>query len=250
MERKKKTALKYRILRLLLILVIFAGTALYIYGEDYYRPSANAQAAMATGEGITFTREGKDLVFTPENPLGGVVIYPGGKVSEEAYARLAREIAKEGYKTVVVSAPLKLPILRTNAAKRYVEEEGIEDWVILGHSLGGVTAARFAKKNPDKIRALVLLAAYPDKSTDLGEVSFPVYSLVGTKDQILDQASYAEGLQRLPVEAKEILIPGGNHSSFANYGLQDGDALADLSYAEQQQVILDLLPQIFDEIIR
>lgn len=246
-EEKKKSAIFYRIMRVLLILLIFSGVGLYIYADDYYRPSLTAEEALSSTANVTFEEVDGDLILTPENPKGGVVIYPGGKVSERAYGHLAGKIAAMGYKTVIIKAPLKLSILANQAARDHVEEEDIKDWVIMGHSLGGVSASRFVKKYPDKIRALILLAAYPDGSTDLRASSFKVYSLVGDKDGVIDYEKLRDGESRLPSTFEGIIIPGGNHSSFANYGVQEGDQLPDIGYDDQQQFILEVLQEAFGE---
>ena len=247
MEVKESNRKKWidRLIRVFIIVLIFAGVGVYIYADDYYRPSLTAEEALADGEGITYEETGGDLVFTPENPEGGVVIYPGGRVSERAYGYLGRKIAALGYKTVIIKAPFKLSILSNYAAEDYVSDEEISDWVIIGHSLGGVSASRFVKKNPDKIRGLILLAAYPDGSTDLSVSSFKIFSLVGDKDLIIDYDKLNEAQERLPKTTYGQIIRGGNHSSFANYGAQDGDSLADIGYEEQQQYVLDAVVEAF-----
>ena len=247
MKEKESTRLKwiYGILKVLFILMVFVGVGFYIYMDDYYRPSVTAQSALKSVQGISYAEVNGDLVFTPDNPIGGVVLYPGGRVSEKAYGLLASNIAAMGYKTVIIKAPLKLTILSNQAAKKYVDEEGISEWVIAGHSLGGVSASRFVKKNPDKIKALVLLAAYPDEGTDLKDVGFKVYSLLGTKDAIVNMEKMKEARIRLPDTTVEVDIRGGNHSSFANYGVQDGDSLPDIGYAEQQNFVLDVISDAF-----
>jgi len=235
----------YGIAKVLFILIVFMGVGLYIYMDDYYRPSVTALSALKSVQGIDYSEENGDLVFTPENPIGGVVLYPGGRVSEKAYGFLGSNIAAMGYKTVIIKAPLKLSILSNHAAKKYVEEEGISEWVILGHSLGGVSASRFVKKNPDKIKALVLLAAYPDDGTDLSDVGFKVYSLLGSKDAIINLEKMKEARIRMPESTVEVDIRGGNHSSFANYGVQDGDSLPDIGYVDQQNFVLDVITDAF-----
>lgn len=247
MKTKESTRSKwiYGIAKVLFILMVFIGVGFYIYMDDYYRPSVTALSALQPVQGIDYSDENGDLVFTPENPIGGVVLYPGGRVSEKAYGLLGSRIAAMGYKTVIIKAPLKLSILSNQAAKKYVEEEGISEWVIAGHSLGGVSASRFVLKNPDKIEALVLLAAYPDGGADLSDVEFKVYSLIGTKDAIIDMAKVKEARVRLPESTVKVDIRGGNHSSFANYGVQEGDSLPDIGYDEQQNFVLDVIADAF-----
>ena len=246
LKKKKENKILYFFIRLIIIVLIFTGVGIYIYSEDYYRASVIAEKALVSEDGVEFSNVKGDLVFTPENPQGGVVIYPGGKVSERAYAYLANKISKMGYKTIVLKAPLKLSILNNNKAKNYVGDEDIDDWVILGHSLGGVSASIFTEKYPDKIKALVLLASYPSSNTNLKDAPFKVYSLVGEKDVIIDRVALKNANQRLPETTIHLDILGGNHSSFANYGVQDGDSLPDIGFEEQQQFILDLLEEAFE----
>lgn len=246
LKKKKENKILYFFIRLIIIVLIFIGVGIYIYSEDYYRASVIAEKALVSEGGVEFSYVKGDLVFTPENPQGGVVIYPGGKVSERAYAYLANKISKMGYKTIVLKAPLKLSILNNNKAKNYVGDEDIDDWVILGHSLGGVSASIFTEKYPDKIKALVLLASYPSSNTNLKDAPFKVYSLVGEKDVIIDRVALKNANQRLPETTIHLDILGGNHSSFANYGVQDGDSLPDIGFEEQQQFILDLLEEAFE----
>lgn len=245
LKKKKENKIFYFFIRLIIIILIFTGVGIYIYSEDYYRASVIAENALVSEDGVEFSNVKGDLVFTPENPKGGVVIYPGGKVSERAYAYLANKISKMGYKTIILKAPLKLSILSNNKAKNYVNSEAIDDWVIIGHSLGGVSASIFTEKYPEKIKALVLLASYPSSNTNLKDVPFKVYSLVGEKDAIIDRVALRNAEIRLPETTIHIDILGGNHSSFANYGVQDGDALPDIGYEEQQQFILNLLEDAF-----
>ncbi|MGB4589768.1 MAG: alpha/beta fold hydrolase [Clostridiaceae bacterium] len=246
LKKKKENKIFYFFIRLIIIILIFTGVGIYIYSEDYYRASVTAENALASDDAVTFSMVKGDLVFTPENPKGGVVIYPGGKVSERAYAYLANKISKMGYKTIILKVPLKLSILYSSKAKNYVSDNEIDDWVIIGHSLGGVSASIFTEKYPEKIKALVLLASYPSSNTDLSNVPFKVYSLVGEKDSIIDRSALLKADLRLPETTVHIDILGGNHSSFANYGVQDGDSLPDIGFEEQQQFILNLLGEAFE----
>lgn len=243
--KKNENKVIYVLVRIFIIILIFATVGIYIYSKDYYRASVTAEDALVSEEGIEYSEDQGNLVFTPTNPKGGVVIYPGGKVSERSYGNLAQKIARMGYKTIILKFPLKLSIFSNNKAKSYVESEEIDDWVIIGHSLGGVSAAIFTSKYPDKIKALVLMASYPSSRTDLRSVPFKVFVLLGEKDMVIDRVALLEAESRLPVEAVRIDIPGGNHSSYANYGMQEGDALPEIGYEEQQKYILDLLEEAF-----
>ncbi len=247
METKKSTS--YKILtwvgRILLILLIFAGVGLYLFADDYYRPSATATEAMESTDNITFTQDGGDLIYTPKDIKGGVIIYPGGKVSEKAYGYLAQKIADLGYKTIVVKVPLKLSILSNNAGLKYLQDEEISKWVVMGHSLGGISASRLVRKNPASIEALILMASYPDNAVDLKDQKFQIYSLVGDKDSVINKELMESAKVRLPKDTIFTIIPGGNHASFGNYGAQDGDQLPDIGYEEQQDYVLEAIKDAF-----
>lgn len=248
MEAKKKKQSKIVTIlgRIFLILLIFSGVGLYLFADDYYRPSATALEALQATENITYEQIGGDLIFTPEEPLGGVIIYPGGKVSEKAYGYLGQKIAKMGYKTIIVKVPFKLSILSNNAGKKYLEDEVVTRWVVMGHSLGGISASRLAKKNEASIEALILMASYPDGGVDLKDETFEIYSLVGDKDTVINQEQLESAKVRLPSNTVFTTIKGGNHASFGNYGTQEGDQLPDIGYDEQQEYVLEALKLAFD----
>lgn len=247
MEAKKSK--RHKILttlgRIGIILLIFAGVGLYFFADDYYRPSLTAVEALMNSQNVSFEEQDGDLIFTPNEIKGGVIIYPGGKVSERAYGYLAHKIADMGYKTIVVKVPLKLAILSNNAGKDYLDDEEVSQWTVMGHSLGGISASRLASRNDDVVDALVLMASYPDNGVDLKDADLKVISLVGDKDGVINEEQFESSKVRLPGDTTFTIIPGGNHASFGNYGIQEGDNLPDISYDEQQQYVLDAVEESF-----
>ena len=67
---------------------------------------------------------------------------------------------------------------------------------------------------------------------------------MGDKDQVVDFESLQEAQDRLPKSFEGVVIRGGNHASFGNYGIQKGDSLPDISFDDQQQYVLDALLEI------
>ena len=59
-------------------------------------------------------------------------------------------------------------------------------------------------------------------------------SVYGSEDGVLDMEKYEEAKDLLPEEHTEVIIAGGNHAQFGNYGEQDGDGIATISADEQQ----------------
>ena len=70
-------------------------------------------------------------------------------------------------------------------------------------------------------------------------------SIVGSLDGVLK--SYEESKKYLPSGYKEVLIDGGNHSGFANYGEQNGDNKATISKEEQQEMTVDAIVEFVKE---
>ena len=90
--------------------------------------------------------------------------------------------------------------------------------------MGGAMASQYAAENQDKIDGLILLGAYPYKEYPL-ERTLTVYGSLNTS--VADRIDYTENV---------IVIEGGNHAQFGNYGHQDGDAIATVSREHQQEL--------------
>ncbi len=241
-ERKRRSKATLAIFKVIFVLVVFGAVGGYIWSSDYYRASVTALEALESG----VINEKGDIVFDVEGTDRGVIIYPGGKVDEKAYVLLAKSISEQGYDAYVAKMPLRLAILGTGRAERIMEENTeVTEWVIIGHSLGGVAASRFIVKNPEGIKGLILLASYPDDKTDLTAAGIKVQSLIGTEDRIVDRAALGAADTRLGKDYVKVEVPGGNHSYFANYGVQEGDGEAIIGYGMQQSLVLKAVSDIF-----
>ena len=188
------------------------------------------------------------LIFTPvgQEPTMGFIFYPGGKVDPRSYAPMAQAIAEQGYLVVIPPMPLNLAVLSPGEAADVIKAfPEIETWVVGGHSLGGAMAANYARKHPDQISGMVLLAAYPANSDDLSQSDLEVLSMYGTNDQVADYAKIEASKALLPSDSQFLPIEGGNHAGFGWYGPQSGDGEATISREEQQaqvvQAIMDFL---------
>ena len=80
--------------------------------------------------------------------------------------------------------------------------------------------------------AIAFLAAYPTE--DLSKIDIEALSIVGSNDSILDRAEYDEATNKMPAHMRELIIPGGNHANFGNYGAQQNDGEATITREEQQ----------------
>jgi dienelactone hydrolase len=176
-------------------------------------------------------------VFQPAQPTDtGFIFYPGGLVDPAAYAPLMQQLSDQGIMTVIVPMPLDLAIFGVNKATDVIAAyPEIDHWIIGGHSLGGSMAAEFVKGQPTAVESIAFMAAYPADSTNLSALPIKVVSLHGSNDGLATDAKIQNSLKNLPADTKVVLIEGGNHAQYGNYGPQAGDGVATISREEQQQ---------------
>ena len=251
---KKKRSKTFKVLVTLIIvlgvfeLVAFGALAYYI--SDYSKADADAQAALKSAPGVQVVMKDEWVEFTPSSrsqtgtctkPADedipesakdtGIIFYPGGKVEYTAYAPLMRDFAEKGFFCALVKMPFNLAVLDANAAKDVREAHPeIKYWIIGGHSLGGVMAAKYAAISD--FDGLFLFAAY--SATDMSDKDITVISVYGDKDGVLNMEDYAANKKNLPPDTIECVIEGGNHSQFGSYGLQEGDNEASISAEDQR----------------
>ena len=176
---------------------------------------------------------------------GTFLFYTGALVEPQAYAKLADGLAKEGIEVYIISSQLNLPVLDNGTMATIVKEEHLDKVFVGGHSLGGVVSTVEAKKlnETGQVAGLILLASYPDQSTDISETQIPVLSITASNDKILKQEKYEDAKSRLPESTLYKVIEGGNHSGFGLYGQQNGDGEATMSAEEQQKQLIQLIKQ-------
>ncbi len=182
-------------------------------------------------------------VFQPAQPTDtGFIFYPGGLVDPVAYAPLMKQLSDQGIMTVIVPMPLDLAIFGANQANDVIAAyPEIEHWIIGGHSLGGSMAAEFVKGHPAAVEGIAFLASYPADSTNLSALPIKVVSIHGSNDGLAADAKIQNSLKNLPAGTPAVLIEGGNHAQYGNYGPQAGDGVATISREEQQQQTVEAI---------
>lgn len=206
--------------------LLVAGGLVY-WTQTAYEPGSTAASAMERA----VEREGW-YEFVPEAGAGevGVVLYPGAKVSAEAYAETARRLSEASRARVaVIRSPLYFALLDRDAAEAVIRTHpDTERWVVGGHSLGGVAAAGFAARDRE-VSGLLLWASYPASGTDLGDRPLKTASIYGSRDEVLDRQSLDDARERLPEDTEYVELAGANHAQFGDYGEQGGDGSATTS---------------------
>ncbi len=214
-----------------------------------YPAGQNAIDALSSSDTTIVSIEEDWISFTPVDPLFEThfAFYPGGKVEAEAYAPILRQLSDAGVHGYILYVPRDLAILNSDAVVDLMDDTDIDNWLVSGHSLGGVAAAKMALEEP-RVQGLSLWASYPAGSVDLSDSSIAVQSLVGSEDAVLNWENWEASSEQLPANTSWVTIDGGNHAQFGDYGEQEGDgpALIDASeqWSQTTESILDLLTQI------
>ena len=225
-----------RILIGLLLLIILLVGAFYIYASDYYRADEVAIAVMQS-DAITLV-EDNFIVLSPNTPGDtAIIFYPGAKVEYFSYLPMMEKIMLSSNVTcILVKMPFNMAIFDSDAADKIINRfPDIENWYLAGHSMGGAMASDFASKNQDKIMGLLLFGAYifgnyPEEN------ALTVYGSFNTS--VEEKINYTENI---------IVIEGGNHAQFGNYGKQKGDPDATISSEEQQNIAVVAVHEFLEQ---
>ena len=229
MQNKTFKRLRFIVLSLIVIALIF----IISFFLTSYGPSTQAMASLQDSTLVDVT-ENNLINFTQENTTAkaGLIIYPGAKVEPEAYAPLANKIAQAGYEVIITPMPLNFAIFDSNAADEVISKfPNIKNWVISGHSLGGVMAAKYASENSN-IKGVIFYASYP-QGDELKDSNIEVASIYGSLDGVADLEKITNSKNLLPASTTFVEIAGGNHAQFGSYGEQSGDNPAEISADEQ-----------------
>ena len=91
---------------------------------------------------------------------------------------------------------------------------------------------------PSTEQALIF---YPGARVDEIGDGEKVLLIRGSNDTVLNIKKYEEGLKLVPGNARELVIEGGNHAQFGDYGTQSGDGEATITVEEQQKQTADFI---------
>lgn len=216
-----------------LIAVAFFAALSFAYVSDYYHASTAAMRMLEMPSGSLEIQQSEDrIAVIPQDPIAGMIFYPGGKVEYESYVPLLETCAEKGILCVMPKMPGNLAVLDMNAADGVQESyPQIQSWYLAGHSLGGTIAAYYAAAHSEDYAGLILLASYSTR--DLSETGLRVLTIYGSEDGILNMNKLEKCRDNLPPDSKEMVIEGGCHAYFGTYGDQTGDGAATISRESQ-----------------
>jgi len=238
-SNKKHKGLIILIISVCTVIVLLIAS-FFIYFSIYYKPNEYAKSCMISDDYVSYKQENNRLYY--ESKAGSntsIIFYGGGKTHYESYAPLGYNLAKRGVNVVICSSPYNMPLFNVNEADNVIGYKENQEYYIMGHSLGGVTASMYIKNNYSKLKGLILLGSYSYE--DLSSLSIKCLSIRGSNDLLCPEEKVISEKKKLPVTSTYVTIEGGNHAYFGAYGEQKGDGVATITNKEQVEITADFV---------
>ncbi len=234
-QTKYKKYLKRAIIILATLIVILSTVSLIYLNTGHYKAQSRALEVLNTAQNLTI--EDNLYILTPnEQTNTAFIFYPGAKVQASAYLPLMQKITQQiGITTILVEMPFNISFFGINSATDIIKSmPEIKNFYIGGHSLGSASASIYASDNSDAVNGLVVMGGYvygdypPEKSL----------TIYGTFNSELEKfIDYTENI---------IIIEGGNHAQFGDYGEQKGDPKATITAMQQEDITVDAMQQFIN----
>ncbi len=240
-----------------ILIGIFAFIALLFLGITLFvgKRLPEAKKYLQSTDEVVF-QNNKYLVFTPKNKTvkAGFVFYAGGFTDAGSYGRIASYLARHGVLTVIVSNWTRLAMVNQREANHVISAyPDVPGWFIGGHSLGGVVAGLYLKKEPEKaqqgiVKGVLFFAAFLTDKYRLENATLPVLIVYGSRDR---QVRKYEATQRNVSQNTTLCrIEGGNHGQFGYYGKHIlPDRPATITRDQQQTVTEKLALEFINRVL-
>lgn len=241
--------MKKKIFRGAMILLAILLIAIGGYLIFHRNATSFALESYKSDEIVKVTDKNGYIYFEPVNSTAdkGLIYYPGGKVSSIAYSPTARGLAEKGYAVAIPKVFGYLAFFQIKAADKVIKDHNeIKNWVLTGHSLGGVAASAYLsglkdKNTKDKIKGIAFIASYP--ASDISGLGIPAIVILGSQDKLVTEDKIAGHSSKFPKDFQKTIIEGGNHGQFGDYGLQPKDGTATISVEQQTARICEILAE-------
>ena len=180
------------ILIFIITLIIILITAYFIYAKSKARfgDKKSIEKYLSKFNDITITKLGKDnLIFKGPNAKAAFIFYPGGFIDQYAYEPLMAALAHRGIMCIIHKSSPIPPFLAYNDSDGIKNKfPEIKNWLIGGHSLGGVCSSFYVSKHLNDFKGLVLLGAYT--ILNLVDTKLKVLSIYGSEDKVFLKIRY------------------------------------------------------------
>jgi len=217
---------------LMVVALLLAGFV--IWASIAMPPGTLALDALQATDTVIVSETSDYLSFQPAKTESsiGLIFYPGARVDYRAYAPVMRKVAEQGYLVVLVPVRLNMALFDIEAGSSVPQAfPQIKTWAVGGHSLGGVAASMFARDHA-WVSGLVLWAASPvDESPRANALQ--VLTISASLDRLFPPENVEAANRFYPEDSRFVVIEGGNHAQFGDYGSQPGDLPATISPEEQ-----------------
>jgi Alpha/beta hydrolase family len=222
-----KTFLTNKYIRIFGILALISGVIFVIWALIPSTANILNLDKIRTNPNFELIQNDNYLILRKKNALNttGLIFYPGAKVDSWAYLNTLEPLVNQDKLTLFITKPpLHYAFFQPNGAKQVeVENKEIKTWIIGGHSLGGVFACDYFKKNSN-ISSLILIGSYC--TNEAGIDSRPSLSISGTQDGLIQTEKSQKNVFQ---NTQFIKIEGMNHAQAGDYGDQLGDKQATIS---------------------
>lgn len=185
---------------------------------------------------VTVTQSEDFITFQSDTAKSGinVIFFQGGLTDPKAYAPLCKKIAENGFTCHLIKMDWRLPQYDYRKTLTLFDLKN-KNYVIAGHSQGAKMAAQLVFENPGSFKGLFLMGTSHPRDIDLSNLTIPTIKLYAENDGLASVGEVMENKDKLPKNARLILIEGGNHSQFGYLGKLLMDNSADITLEQQQQ---------------
>ena len=188
-----------------------------------------------------------DLYFYGDSGVG-FIIYPGAKADERSYAYIAQQLNAEGHTAVIPNIPLHMSVWGPEQGLEIIEDNPeVEKWFLIGHSLGGLPISQIAAKQPEKLEGIAFVASL--MICDLSDTDLSAIRITAEHDGVMPDKMMESNLDYLPENSTSVMIEGANHNQFGAYWHPGFDGKATITWKEQQDQMISLILDFFDELI-
>lgn len=240
----------------ILLLIIAGGLYFLNWVGNPSRPLANYLALAKADTAVSINDKGGYIEIIPATTNGqirkGIIVYPGGLVTSESYIYPWVQVSKLTDSGIFIAKmPLNLAIFNVNASDKIIADKSeIQTWIISGHSSGGAMISEYLKagRNLPKIKAIILMAAFPNDDFLKSNKTLKILSIRGSEDGKISANKFNEEMSKLPATVQKVEIPGMNHAQFGAYGKQSGDLTPKISdedaWAEWVSIVVNFVDMI------
>ncbi|MBQ6100168.1 MAG: alpha/beta hydrolase [Methanobrevibacter sp.] len=215
-------------------IIIFVG-GFFVYAGIYYHADETATDLMNGTENVSVVKVSNGLLLDGYGNDTAIIFYPGAKVEYTSYLPLFMDVASKGYDCYLVEMPFNLAFFNKNSADEILKNSSYNHYFIAGHSLGGAMASIYVNST-DRMEGIIYLASHSPN-----EIQIPALSIYGSNDGVMNMEHYQEAKPLMKNNYTELIINGGNHAQFGNYGNQSGDGAANITAESQQDQSVDAI---------